>query len=84
MLFSELYKIIVNKVIFAGSREGDRPNRHPPGSAPVNPFNVNVFGDGCCPVHQSRDINVTAVEIKLTEMQEYRAPKKIYLMPLYT
>ena len=50
---------------------GDRPNRHLPGSAPVNPFNVNVFGDGC-PVHQPRDTNVTAVEIKLTEKQENR------------
>jgi len=27
MLFSELYKIMVKKVTFAGFREGDRPNR---------------------------------------------------------
>jgi len=34
MLFSELYKIIANKVAFVGFRGGSRPN-HPPGSAPV-------------------------------------------------
>jgi len=34
MLFSELHKIVVNEVTFAGFRGGDRPNR-PPGSDPV-------------------------------------------------
>jgi len=34
MLFSELCNIMVNKVIFVGFREGDRPNRPVPGSAP--------------------------------------------------
>jgi len=83
MLFFKLYKIMVNRVIFAGFREGDCPNRHPHGSAPVNPLNVNVFGDSCT-VHQPRGTNVTTVEIKFTEMQEYRDPKKFYSMPLYT
>jgi len=32
MLFSELYKIKVNKVTFVGFRGGDRPNRLLPGS----------------------------------------------------
>jgi len=27
MLFSELYKIVVNKVTFVGFKGGDRPNR---------------------------------------------------------
>jgi len=75
MLFSELYKIMVSKVIFAGFRGSDRPNHHLPGATPVNPSSVNVFGDGC-PVHQPRDTNVTAVEIRLTEKQENRALKK--------
>jgi len=35
MLFSELYKIMVNKVTFVGfSGGGNRPNRPHPGSAP--------------------------------------------------
>ena len=34
MLFSELYKIMVNKVTFMGFRGGDRPNRPPSGPAP--------------------------------------------------
>ena len=70
MLFFELYKIMVNKVTFAGFRGGgDCPNSQPSGSAPVNPSNVNVVGDGC-PVHQPLDTNVSAVEIKLSEMQK--------------
>jgi len=55
---------------------GDHLNRHHPGSAPVSAFNVNVVGDGY-PVHQPCDTNVTAVEIKLTEMQENRALKNV-------
>jgi len=74
-MFSELYKIMENKVTFAGFRGVNCPNPHPPGSATVNPFGFNVIGDGC-PVHQPGDTNVTAVKIKLTEMQENRALKK--------
>jgi len=76
MLFSVLYKIMVNKVTFAGFRGGDRPNRHPLGFTPINPFNVKVVGDSCL-LHQpfDSDTNVTAVELKLTEMQENLALK---------
>jgi len=34
MLFSDIYKIMVDKATFVGLREGDRPNRTTPGSAP--------------------------------------------------
>jgi len=40
----------------------------------VNPFSVNVVGDGC-PVHQPFVTNLSAVEIKLAEMQETQALK---------
>jgi len=69
MLFSELYKIMANKVTFAGCRGVAIAPTSTPGSTPVNPFNVDVVGDGC-PVHQTFDTKVTAVEIKLAEMQE--------------
>jgi len=69
MLFSELYKFMMNKVTFAGCREGLSLQPQPPRSAPVNPFNVDVVGDGC-PVHQTLDTNVTAAAITLTDMQE--------------
>jgi len=39
----------------------------------VNPFSINVVGDGC-PVYEPFDTNLTAVEIKLAEMQETLAP----------
>jgi len=35
----------------------------------VNPFNFNVFGDGC-PVHLRFVTHLTAAEIKLGEMQK--------------
>jgi len=35
----------------------------------VNTFNVNVVGDGC-PIHQPFVTKLTAVEIKLAEMQK--------------
>jgi len=37
---------MVNNVIFAGLGGAIAPIVTPPGSASVNPFNVNVFGDG--------------------------------------
>jgi len=42
----------------------------------VNPFNVNVFGDGC-PVHLPFFTHLTAAEIKLAEMQKNLALKKL-------
>jgi len=39
----------------------------------INPFNVNVVGKGCL-VRQLFVTGPSAVEIKLTEMQEVRAP----------
>ena len=36
---------------------------------PVNPFSVNVVGDGC-PVHQPFVTHSTAAVIKLAEMQK--------------
>jgi len=40
----------------------------------VNPFNVNVVGDGC-PVRQPFVTNLFVVEMKLTETQEHLALK---------
>jgi len=58
---------MVNKVTFAGFIRTIAPTVTPTGSTTVNPFSVNVIGDGF-PGHQPCDMNVTAVKIKLTEM----------------
>jgi len=42
----------------------------------VNPFIVNVVGNGC-PVHQPSATNLTDAEIKLAEIQENLALKKL-------